>query len=209
MPGTDVIYDMEVTNLGVLTDSFDLELASGWTASLSDDMAGPLAPGASESLVLTVSIPLEAGAGDTDTALITATSQSDPGIFAVATRTTLVETEYGLAVSVEDDSLRGTAPGSVVTYTLYVTNTGSFSDTFDVTVTSTWQVDFITPIGPLSAGEVTVVQVSVHIPAEAAWGEMDTATLTFTSQGNPLVSQEIELTTLLVWYNLFLPITVK
>jgi uncharacterized membrane protein len=200
---------MEVTNLGVLTDSFDLELVSGWTASLSDDIAGPLAPGASESLVLTVSIPLEAGAGDTDTALITATSQSDPSIFAVATRTTLVETEYGLAVSVEDDSLRGTAPGSMVTYTLYVTNTGSFSDTFDVTVTSTWQVDIVTSIGPLNPGEVTVVQVSVHIPAEATWGDIDIATLTFTSQGNPLVSQEIELTTLLVWYNLFLPITVK
>jgi hypothetical protein len=209
MPGTDVIYEIDVANLGVLTDSFDLKLSSGWTASLSEDMAGPLAPGASESLVLTVSIPLEAGPGDTDTALITATSQSDPGIFAVATRTTLVETEYGVAVSAEDDSLRGMAPDTVVTYTLYVTNTGSFSDTFDVTVTSTWQVDFNTPIGPLNPEEGIAVQVSVHIPAEAAWGEMDTATLTFTSQGNPLVSQEIKLTTLLVWYNLFLPITVK
>jgi carboxypeptidase T len=208
-PGSDVVYEMEVTNLGVLTDSFNLDLSSNWVASLSENTTGPLAPGASESVVLTVSVPLEAVPGDMDTALITATSQSDPGIFAVATRTTVAQAEYGLAVSVQDDSLRTTAAGTPVTYTVFLSNTGSFTDTINLTISSTWQVNFNTPIGPLGPGEGATVEVVVNVPAEAVWGDMDVARLTFTSQGNPEVFQDINLTTLLVWYNLLLPITVK
>jgi hypothetical protein len=86
-PGMDAVYQLEVSNLGVVTDTFDLQLSSNWTATLSADSVGPLAPGASEGLVLTVSVPLNAVPGDADTTMITATSQTDPGIFAVATRT--------------------------------------------------------------------------------------------------------------------------
>lgn len=209
LAGTEVVYQMQVSNLGVLSDTFDMQLSSIWTATLSVDTIGPLAPGESGSAVLTVSVPLEALPGETDIAYITATSQTDPDIFAVATRTTMVQAEYGLIVNALDDSLTASTPGTPVTYTLTVTNTGSLSDIYTLAVTSTWQIDFNTPIGPLDPGEGVTIQIVVHIPPEAVLGDSDIAILTFTSQGNPQVFQEVELTTFLTMNQQFLPITIK
>jgi uncharacterized membrane protein len=141
--------------------------------------------------------------------MITATSQMNPGIFAVAARTTIVQAEYGLSVTAEEDSLRAIAPSLPVTFTLLLTNTGSLTDTYDLAITSTWQVSFTTPIGPLGPAESATIMVVVHVPPEAVWGDMNISTLRFTSQENPVVFHQLDLTTLLVWYNLFMPFTVK
>lgn len=210
LPGLDVVYPMHVANRGTLSDTFDLELTSNWTATLSAETIGPLEPGEEAMLVLTVTVPISATPGESDTAVITATSQNDTEKFAVATRTTVVQAEYGLFVSAEDDTLTAIAPDTYVTYTLHLTNSGSLTDTYDLSITSTWQVSFTTPIGPLIPGEEITISVVVHVPPEAVWGDLDVASLRFTSQGNPLVFQQLDLTTQLLWYKyVFLPITVK
>jgi murein tripeptide amidase MpaA/uncharacterized membrane protein len=209
LPGVNIIYPMSVANRGAVSDTFDLVFSSGWPAILSAVSIGPLDPGEEFPLVLTVTVPVTATPGDADMVVITATSQSDPEKFAVATRTTIVQIEYGLSVNALDDSLRAPAPATPVTYTIFVTNTGSLTDTYNLVISSTWPLSYSTPIGPLAPGESTTIYVVVNVPPEAVNGEQDIAILRFTSQANPLIFKELDLTTMLVWYNLYLPITTK
>jgi len=59
----------------------------------------------------------------------------------------------------------------------------------------------------LGAGESTQVIVYVTIPADAAGGEYDTATITATSQGDPGVSDSATLTTTaLVTFKIYMPL---
>jgi uncharacterized membrane protein len=72
-----VTYTLTVTNTGHAPDTFDLT-ASGnaWTSAVTTPV-GPLAPGASGTVYVAVSIPAGAAGGDQDTVTITATSQGD------------------------------------------------------------------------------------------------------------------------------------
>jgi len=72
-------------------------------------------------------------------------------------------------------------PGEVVTYTHTLTNTGSLTDTFDITHHSSqgWPVDYDTPITLTAGGSATLI-VSVTVPTSAISGTVDTATITAT-----------------------------
>jgi PKD repeat protein len=83
-----------------------------------------------------------------------------------------------------------------VHYTLQVDNTGSVADTFDVSVSGeSWATIAPPSVGPLAAGASTNLVVTVTIPAEALFGETDTANVTVASQGEPAVSASATLTT--------------
>ena len=43
-PGMEVVYVMNVANRGTLSDTFDLQYSSQWTATLSAEIIGPLEP---------------------------------------------------------------------------------------------------------------------------------------------------------------------
>ena len=105
-------------------------------------------------------------------------------------------------------SLAGsTYPGEMVEYTLTLSNTGNFTDTFDLTYTgSEWEVTL--PVTPttLAAGASIEVSVQVVIPADAAKGATASATITATSQGDPTVSTSAELTTTAVWRQVYMPL---
>jgi len=56
-------------------------------------------------------------------------------------------------------------PGAVVSYTLYLTNTGNISDTFDIDITHTWDVGYAPTTGLLAPGESVVLVITVYAPA--------------------------------------------
>ncbi|HZY41228.1 MAG TPA: hypothetical protein VFF59_04420, partial [Anaerolineae bacterium] len=156
-----------------------------------------------------VTIPGGAAAGTIDTANVKVTSHGNPATFANATLTTTVtSTLRGVSVAPAAAAQAG-LPGTIVTYALTVTNTGSASDTFTVTVSGN---AFVTSapatVGPLAAGASTTFNVVVTIPVGAVAGTLDSATVTVKSQGDDTTSASANLTTS-VWFSVYLPLVLK
>ena len=88
-------------------------------------------------------------------------------------------------------------PGTSVTYTLALTNTGNAQDTFIMTVGSTAFTTTATPatVGPLNSGVTRTVTVTVQIPANAAGGASNVAIVTAASLGDATKSASSTLTT--------------
>ncbi len=78
-PGVTVSYILDVTNNGNVADTYDVIVnGNAWTTT-APATVGPLASGAMTQITVDVTIPAGALSGDSDTAIVTVTSQGDPG----------------------------------------------------------------------------------------------------------------------------------
>ena len=194
-PGTQVVYDLMLTNSGTIADSFDVSAGGGAWNTTAPAVVGPLAAGESTSVQVAVDIPAGALGGEIDLAAVTFTSQLDPTTSDDAQISTTANAVYGLDVTPAADAASGD-PGASVYYTLTVSNLANITDTFDIAASgNTWQVNLPASVGPLAVGEQAQVIVQVEVAAEALTGETDAASVTFTSQGDNAASQSALLTT--------------
>ncbi len=91
-PGTDVSYNLTVTNTGDVADIYYATVAgNAWPTSVSTPV-GPLAAGASSIRRVTVTIPAGTVDGTADTANVTFTSTGDPSKSATSILTTTAST---------------------------------------------------------------------------------------------------------------------
>jgi hypothetical protein len=118
--------------------------------------------------------------------------------------------QYGLTVTPATDARSGD-PGTMVTYTLQVTNTGNVSDAFDVHASGYRWATALNPttVEPLTAGRSADVVVTVTIPTSAAGEATDVATVTVTSQGDDTVTATSILTTTARRHRIFLPLIIE
>ncbi|MAT96465.1 MAG: hypothetical protein CL608_04920 [Anaerolineaceae bacterium] len=91
-PGTTVTYMLTLSNVGSEDDTYDITEASGWAISLSGT-SFPVTGGSSTPVSVTITVPPAAMISDSDTAVITATSQTDGMVSAVITLTTTAGSE--------------------------------------------------------------------------------------------------------------------
>lgn len=89
-PGSTVAYNLIVSNTGTLTDTFLISQASTWLTMIPTDTF-TLTAGSDANVIINVTIPIQAMQGDTDTAIIQATSQSDALISATLMLTTVAD----------------------------------------------------------------------------------------------------------------------
>jgi len=212
-PGETVVYEVIVTNeSNGPTDSFDLALgASDWAAVLDATTAGPLAPGESATVHVSVTVPDDVVLPDDDVVQVTATSQGDPTKTASADLTTVAGGDFGVALNPETSSASGEA-GGVITYTLRLTNTGATADTIEVSVEGTGAAWVTLPQSSfdLAGGAAVDVIVVVTIPEDAEAGDYP-ITVKATSMHDPSVWYEVEViaTVVVTEYLVYLPIVFK
>ncbi len=197
--GNVVTYTVSITNTGNASNGFLLEVLSGdWDTSLMTNTV-ILNAGDSTTFEVYVTVPVMAADGAMDPAVIQATAGWG-GSRAVApadtvslTTTAVVNVVYGSELSA-DDAQSG-AVGSVVTYTVYITNSGNVDDTFDVSAAAVWNSTPSVNSIMLNAGQMGSFIVVVEIPANAADNDSDTTTITATSQTDGNATDNGDLTT--------------
>ena len=133
-------WDVSVRNLGNTDDEFNLgwnsDLPSGWSAPGQPATSGSLGwrlAGGSFGFELNVSIPASAGAGDSGTLTLTATSVNDPAKTTSQAFTATVTQHYGLSFLVDETSKIG-SPGSNATFLFTIGNPGNGIDSYVIAV---------------------------------------------------------------------------
>jgi uncharacterized membrane protein len=194
-PGTTVVYTLTLSNLGNITDTFELGAAGNlWEVQLPFTQT-TLGIGESVEVIVQVAIPPEAQAGEQDSVTLIAASQGDPTQTASAELITTAKAVYGVQLAGEVLALSGD-PGTTVVYTLTLSNQGNITDTFEMGAAGNlWEVQLPFTQTTLGIGESVEVIVQVAIPPEAQAGEQDSVTLTATSQGDPAQTASAELIT--------------
>ncbi|MCA9975003.1 MAG: hypothetical protein KC413_04610, partial [Anaerolineales bacterium] len=113
-----------------------------------------------------------------------------------------------LGVELTADMDASGEPGTAVAYTFSLTNTGSVSDTYDLSASGIWTATVTPASVTLASGETTTVTLTVDIPANAAHEATDTTTVTATSTASSDISATAMVTTtaLISTRYLYLPV---
>ena len=185
--GTQVEYVHTITNTGNVSDTFILTAVSnqGWLINFTDGPLPLLQPGESVTVTLTISVPVDAVAGQQDVTTLTATSSQDSGVSASAMDTTRVAQLYDLFL--EPDNIQVTSSPAQVVYTHTLTNSGEGPDTYSFMAVSSqgWVVQWPSPVS-LDAGTSTQIMVTLTVPISSE-GLVDVMEVTAISLGNPSV----------------------
>jgi uncharacterized repeat protein (TIGR01451 family) len=195
-PGTVVTYTLDVNNTGNYTDTIDVGYSGNvWDVNLPETLF-ELGAGEGTTFYVGVAVPVDAMGGDSDMVTVTATA-GDGTTTDTSDLTTTANALYGVAFMPDSYSYPGD-PGFYAQYMVAMTNTGNVEDTFDITYGGNdpdWMIEIPDAQFTLASGEATGVAVRVWVPANALAGEMDTVTITSTSQGDSAVFESVDLTT--------------
>lgn len=226
--GDTIAFRHTLENLGNAADSFTITAlsAQGYTVTLfrADGVTpitgpiGPLAPGASQDIVVKVAIPV--GATLADTVTVTATSVNDPSESDASTDA-IPAPLNGFAVDVAqlgesndgnelDDTLGSDVPadpGETLSFPIEVSNTGQQDDSYDLTaiLPAGWTVVFVedadcngvadgaavtsTPL--LDPGDTVCYLAQITVPAGAGPSADNPISVTATSNGDGTVSNTV------------------
>lgn len=108
------------------------------------------------------------------------------------------------------DMTQAALPGDTITYVLTLSNTGVLSDVYGITAVADWTYT-ISPTDTfnLEGGSEMTLTVAVQVPGDAVDGASDTAVITATSQTDNAVTDSVELTTLVAFQKIFMPVIFK
>ncbi len=196
-PGT-VTFVNTVTNTGnaavpiIVPATFSAP--AGWTATrTATTCSGPIAPNATCTFTVVVSVPqgVDAGAYPIE---ISATADNSAQVPPVdnftATATITVNVQRFRGVDLAPDLENEGAPGAVVTFVHTLTNTGNAADSFDLSVSSS-EPGWTVTVSPASALDVPrngtrTITVQAAIPTGLGAGAATTVTVTATGRdGGP------------------------
>jgi uncharacterized repeat protein (TIGR01451 family) len=183
---------------GVHTFDITYENSRGWPVTYTSPIT--MSNDSTRTLVISVTAPTGTG-GLTSVTSVTVTSQVFPEVSPSAQNTLNVNHHPGVAFGT--DIADGTDPGTEITYTHTITNTGDGPDTFDITHASHlgWTTEYETPL-TLGYGEARTLLITVTVPQEVVSDTVETTYITVTSQSDRNVASSLADTTT-VWGPIF------
>jgi hypothetical protein len=183
-------YTLHVTNAAYLTDTLRVSMAGQtWPTSLSTTVI-TLPGGLSAEFVVSVTVPPMAAVpslppGSEDSVRVIVAPQGST-LQAASVLTSSVRSAYDFALQAQATQ-QGGDPGAIVNYPLSVANTGSLTDTIELTISGHAWPAAATPssvwLPPYSS---TQVVVATTIPNAVLAGVQDTIIVTATSQAGLL-----------------------
>ncbi|MFQ5437151.1 MAG: hypothetical protein ACE5FD_20010, partial [Anaerolineae bacterium] len=187
--------DNTLENIGILADNYTLTASNeqGWLVTTTLGTSS-LASGEQTAVQTQIAIPASAPPMLDSATVITATSTNDSSVYERAIIRVTVAQVPGISFTPNfSDTV---IPGTTLTFTHKLVNTGNFTDTFDVTITSDplgWGT--LLPSNPtavtLRAGETRNVRVQVAVPQFAAAGFANTVAVQATSRFSPTLSATV------------------
>jgi hypothetical protein len=210
-PGATVTYTVQVTNVGVFTDTFDLSVEGHtWPAQLSTASLIDLPPHGSAAFELEVAAPTDRVAYSADVARVVVASQGGLGFLnQTVVLTTTLKPVYGFALTPSALARTGLS-GQTLVYTLALTNTGNATNTFTAQLHgAAWPTVLSPTTGSLAPWASRNLPVRVSIPLYAGRQATDTATIAVTLALGATDSQTATLTTSANPFQLMLPLILK
>jgi hypothetical protein len=208
MPGSTTTYTIEVTNRSDQTDSFTIDLIGAtWAVTSSVKKLESLEAGKTASFTIDVTIPKGAYGGSEKSITAKITPEQAPTISAESLLIIQAKTTRNFSNLISSYDKLSDKPGTVVTYTAYLTNTGNITESFIVDLSSNqWDTQLALSPYPgdvydsqtnltLSPTYSATFHISVAIPADAKLNSKDTATLTVTSTRTPALQDTFTMET--------------
>jgi serine protease AprX len=194
--GQLVTYSLRITNTADTTDT--LSFVSGdsrWPTTITPTTQ-ELPPAQSALLTVTVAIPANAAAHETDAVAVAAASSLSitHWIFAALT-TRAVAADYDVELASEI-ATQNVFLERTITYTLNLVNTGGLTDTYHLSTTFNSWAAHVIPVSITVAPQAAIpIFASVTAPLTAAYGLTDSLRVTATSANSSafqdLISQNV------------------
>jgi subtilisin family serine protease len=197
--GATIAYSLTLYNSNATSDTFRLAMQDyTWPTSMtisayqdiySDDTSVTLAPNGKEKVTITVTVPLTATSGHSDTVKVTAQPSSDTTKESQATITTYAykQGDQEVAIGPASSSKQAMTYAQPITYSLTVTNTGEVRDAYTLKLTGNkWKTSIplsVKDLDPQQSAEITLIVLVP--PSGISDGESDTATVTVASKTDP------------------------
>ncbi len=205
LPGNYAMYPVEITNVGVLADTYDLVAEDyAWDTTFWNTPdgsrrsqitnTGEVLVGETVTVYVKVTVDGAAVAGETDTATIKAISQGDASRYASTSVTTEALASFDMISSI-DATMKNGCEGIVVEYIVKIENIGGANDTYDLTLE---EDDWPTVWADGASVSVNANQVHnaiIQVTCDGVVGETDTTMVTVTSQGDPAITNTYQIIT--------------
>ena len=193
-PGTILPISLTLVNGGPETDTYTLQVtdSKGWILS---QPTSPLEVKALDTQELSLEVALPHEPGEIDTITITAISQADATVKAVAEIQVAIAqaTIHAVALTTEINQWFG-EPGSTLSIPLTLTNKGNEIDAYTLKAShsANWALEPLLASVSLDKLESANLNLNMTLPAES--GAKSVITVTATSQADPSVIEEMLLT---------------
>jgi len=194
VPGETLTYTVTVTNTGNVADNYKLTISDNavpsWNPTVSPTSL-TITAGKSGTATLSVTILSGTEHGEKDNIQIVVTSMENAEVSASASCEAEASILRRVEVSISPGSGSG-PPGTSLTYTVTVKNTGLVDDTYTLTAVGPegWSVSISpTLIENLSPDENASATLSVVVPPDASEGTSKTVTVNVKSKGDPEVTE--------------------